>query len=217
MTEFFQVGEKIFKPQLPPSWKRIANDWETKHWGGLGVSRPAWDAWRDQRPNMAQAPQVNELYASHSSTSGEVRTRLDAKWLFFLHNLNPWEYWNYISRKNAGIFNGKEFDVVWRNDGSIISITGDTNIELIGFGDQLVQVLDEYRGFSRLKTLSFRDGPNSKWNHWNRPEVIHRFTVVTAGNKVTDPAIAIEHGIFMTFPLVTDAEVWIESDKLLSY
>lgn len=217
MMDFFIFGESKLVPKLPPGVKRVGNDWETEHWGGLGVSRPAWPTWRDKRPAMQLAPQVNQLYASHSSTSGEVRTRLEEKWIFFLHNLNPWSYWSYISRKNAGLFNGKLFTVTFSKSGAVLSIEGDSNIELLAFGDQLVKVLDEYRGFSRIETLSFRDGPNSKWNHWNNPTKIHRFTVVTERNRVTDPQIAIDTGVFMTFPLVTDSEVWIESNKLLSY
>jgi hypothetical protein len=175
---------------------RLKNDYERAdlHYRSRTLD-PDWVGHR-------QTPQVIPIFLTPAYSSGGNRTPVGS-------------LKGYIQRIN-GIASDK--DRKWRyyvNDHSgYFNVTGWDKLELLGMGDNLVNVIEEFRGFMSIETLFLEDGPPDPQiiNYENTPWLIHRFTVITDVNRVIDPPPG---RIYSPLVIKRGLKAWIPASHLI--
>lgn len=181
--------------------KRILNDFERQDMNFQ--SRTLDPEWREQYPNMNQAPQVGPFFLTPNTTSGGNRTPM-ANWKPYLQAINGVtndndQKWRYYINDHSGYYNRAGWD----------------KLESLWMGDNLVNEIETQRGFSRIETLFLEDGPPDPAlvNYEQMPWLVHRFTVVTSNNTIVEPPPG---RIYSPIVVKRGLVLWIQSDLLVS-
>jgi len=188
-ADWWETGSLV----KPENLFRHKHDFELKEYSYTArVNSPDW-----KNKNMRQAPEVYGLYLKPSLTTGGDRTNIE-KWESFCRELNPGKNkWNYFVNPHSGLFNQ----------------SGWPKIESLAMGGNIFEVIDEERGFYRVKTLRADIVANIQYvNYWRTPHLIHRFNVITASNRIIAPNPGEIY-----YPLVKSygEEAWIPKVRLV--
>jgi len=177
---------------IPPAGLRlIVHDYQLPPHYTARVNLPGW-----KNPNMRQAPEVFPFHSSPRPNSKGARTNM-TKLEAFLRHLNPTKQkFNYLINPHSGWFNNQ----------------GWPKWERLAMGGNMVNVLEEERGYSRIESIRSDVAPNPLTvTPWRTPWLIQRFNVVTSSNRSIDPPPG---EIYCPIAVPFGEQVWIPSNLL---
>src|SRR3989337_1852092 len=123
----------------------------------------------------AQMPQTCPWKIAPRLNAGkDAPIALSNDWIDFMKAINTARAWQYLDNPNAGWFN-----------------TGYPKAESLGFGGNLIRLkrLVANNTWGEVMSLYYYSGPPDPYviNYRDRPDLIHKFTVVTDSNTITNP------------------------------
>jgi hypothetical protein len=125
---------------------------------------------------FGNTPETVPLKTNPAPGAPKDDIRLSAAWQRYLSQVNPKEGYRFIMIPRSG----------WLNKNS--------NADTLGFGGNVVEIIEEARnGMARIKTFNVNDAPPaSSWNYETRPELVHKFTVITRNGGIQNPQNGID-------------------------
>lgn len=134
-------------------------------------SRTATPGW----PGLPSTPETVPFFVSPNK-SDKDDVKLNAAWDEYLQELNSERGYKFIISPPAGWFNRNKL------------------ADSLGFGGNVVEVLETVKNSAKIKTFNFKDNPPpaDNWDFETHPELIHKFTVITKTGEVVNPANDID-------------------------
>lgn len=154
-------------------YARLLHDY---HWMKF-KSRTATPGW----PGLSSTPETVPLFTSAGARGAKDDLRLNSGWMKYLEDLNSPEAFKFIKWLPAGWFNKNNL------------------ADTLGFGGNVVQVREISKSSARVETLALEDNPpDAKRFHFeSRPDLIHKFTVITRLGNIINPANGMDVYIFL--------------------
>ncbi len=171
---------------------RLKNDFELEEFSFK--SRTAEEGW----PGLPSTPETVQLKAANVDgervhLTGKRTVILQEHHRQLLKRLNSEPAYRYIIEPKAGWFN-----------------TGEWKAESIGFGDNLVEVLQIIGKYARIQTLDYYQSDLSYLFFSTHPYLIHRMAVVTRKGTLIRPGRGLDVYIF----LISKVPLWLPVRRL---
>lgn len=123
--------------------------------------------------------------------------RLNQPIMDFLHVLNPGEKeFRFVTGAHTGWCNSE-----WTTFPLAESVT---------MGGNLVEVLEQAGGFSRISGIDYFSAPPVSLNYFNAPHLIAKFSCIAQDGTLRKPST----GLDCYFPILTRGAIWMETSKL---
>lgn len=144
-------------------YARLLHDYHWMKYKSRTVS-PGWAR------SMPSAPETVPLFISPKA--GKDDLKLGPAWLEYLSGLNSPGSYKFIMSPPAGWFNKN------------------TNADTLSFGGNVVQVKGIVKGSARVETFNLDDNPPdpARFDFETRPDLVHKFTVITRQGNIINPA-----------------------------
>lgn len=152
----------------PMRYARLLHDY---HWMKY-KSRTVTPGWY----GLASTPETVPLFTSAGARGAKDDLRFNSGWLEYLKGLNSEAAYKFIMWPPAGWFNKNK------------------NADTLSFGGNIVQVKEIIKGSSHVETLELDDNPPNPRhiNFETRPDLVHKFTVITRQGNVINPGDGID-------------------------
>ncbi|MEX1248559.1 MAG: hypothetical protein WEA61_08750 [Anaerolineales bacterium] len=130
---------------------------------------------------LRSTPETVPLWVTPRKSSNKDDLPLGPSWEAYLRGINNERSFKFIMWPPAGWFNKNK------------------NADTLGFAGNVVEVLGTEGSSARVKTFNLADRPPdpATWNFESHPELVHKFTVITRGGEVINPAEGIDAYIFL--------------------
>lgn len=102
--------------------------------------------------------------------------KLTTPWEKYIAGVNPKAGYRFIMIPKSG----------WLNKNDLA--------DTLGFAGNVIEVINEERGFARVKAFDVAARPPNAddWNYETHPELVHKFTVITAKGGVQNPSSGLD-------------------------
>ncbi len=149
------------------TYARLLHDFQWMSFKSRTVT-PGW-------PGLPSTPETVPLFISPNK-SDKDDVKLSAEWDTYLQELNSERAYKFIISPPAGWFNRNKL------------------ADSLGFGGNIVEVTEIVKQSAKIKSFSFSNKPPSaeSTNFRTHPELVHKFTVITNGGQVVNPADDID-------------------------
>ncbi len=165
MAQNLQQINRIRRPQAKAMrYARLLHDY---HWMKY-KSRTVTPGWA----GLSSTPETVPLFVSAGTRSSKDDLKLNSAWLQYLKGLNSPIGYKFIMNPPAGWFNKNR------------------NADTLGFGGNIVGVKEIVKGSAKVDTLTLEDQPPdaTRFNFESRPDLVHKFTVITRHGNIINPA-----------------------------
>ena len=153
-------------------YARLLHDY---HWMKY-KSRTVTPGWARSMPS---APETVPLFKSPKG--GKDDLKLGPAWTAYIKGLNSAPAYKFIMSPPAGWFNKN------------------TNADTLSFAGNIVQVKGIQNGSALVDTFNLEDSPPdpARFNFESRPDLVHKFTVITKQGNIVNPADGKDVYIFV--------------------
>lgn len=154
-------------------YARLLHDY---HWMKFR-SRTATPGWS----GLASTPETVPLWISAGLWGEKDDLKLETAWMEYLKQLNSAAAYKFILWPPAGWFN--------QND----------RADTLSFGGNIVQVKGITKGAAHVSTFELEDRPPNpaRVNFETRPDLVHKFTVITRRGSIINPGTGLDVYIFV--------------------
>lgn len=154
-------------------YARLLHDYQWMKFKSRTVT-PGWNG-------LSSTPETVPLFTSAGARGAKDDLQLGMDWTEFLKSINSPGAFKFIMWPPAGWFNKNK------------------NADTLSFGGNIVQVREISKSSARVETLELEErAPEPQhFNFESRPDLVHKFTVITRQGAVINPANGMDVYMFI--------------------